>query len=87
MATSAVKRKLGGEKENEIEEPITTRNEKVFPKKVTFQSLKVSEWLLKQLTTMGMKDPTEIQQRAIPAIKSGIAAPFLISFIYLLLLF
>lgn len=40
-------------------------------KPATFQSLKVNEWLLKQLNTMGIKAPSEIQQKAIPVIKSG----------------
>ena len=39
---------------------------------VTFQSLKLSEWLIKQfLNTMGIKNPSEIQAKAIPVIKSG----------------
>jgi len=47
------------------------RGEGNIRKKVTFQSLKVSEWLQKQLTTLSIKAPSEIQQKAIPVIKSG----------------
>ena len=40
-------------------------------KKTTFQSLKLSDCLIKQLNTMGIKNPSEIQAKAIPVIKSG----------------
>lgn len=39
--------------------------------KMTFQKLKVSMKVVKALSEMGIKEPTDIQQKAIPIIKSG----------------